>query len=148
MKASRLLLLILAASCAKHSSGSAAGRESIDIAGIYAMSESLYSSDCSPGVARIYGVEARRGKIRVQVRNSVPYTDLMMTVGIMTYDGQVLPNGRFELKPVSFGRNQVSIRESISGSFSSTGYSARYVVEASGPSGPCKFNFLWEADKL
>jgi hypothetical protein len=143
-----MAVILLGAACLKRAPQDGNARAPIDIAGIYGMRESVYSSDCSPATSRQYGVEARKEKLRVDVRNDVPYTALSLTVNAMTYDGQVLPNGRFELKPVSMARNRVSLKETISGSFSSTGFSARYLVEANGPAGPCKVSFLWDAEKL
>jgi hypothetical protein len=148
MRTRGCLALILATACLKRAPQDGAARAAIPIAGIYAMRETMYSSDCSPAVQRQYGIDARPGKVRVDVRNSVPYTILTMTVGAVTYDGQVLPNGRFDLKPTSLARNRVSVKESASGTFTETSFSARYVVEASGPSGTCKVNFRWEAEKL
>ena len=149
MRPAALLLVAMVAACARNPAvDTSAGRPMIDIAGIYALRESVYSSDCSPFTLRQYSVEARTNKIRVEVRNTAPYTDLTMTVAVMTYDGQVLPNGRFELKPVTLARNQVTTKESTTGTFSSTGFSAKHVVEATGPAGPCKVTLLWEAEKL
>lgn len=148
MKAKGILALVLVNACVKQVPQETDARATTQVAGIYAMRESMYSSDCSPAVSRQYGIEARKEKILVEVRNSAPYTGLTLTVSAITYDGQVLPNGRFELKPVSMSRNRISVKESISGTFTPSGFSARYVVEANGPSGPCKVSLLWEAEKL
>lgn len=147
MKSIGLFSLLFATACLKRAPQEGDARAPLAIAGIYAMRETMYSSDCSPAISRQYGIEARREKTRVDVKNSVPYTVLTLTVSAMTYDGQVLPNGRFEMKPVSMTRNRISLKESISGSFDPTGFSARYVVEATGPAGPCKVSFLWEGQK-
>jgi hypothetical protein len=128
------------------------------ISGIYEMVETLYSDDCPPAVGRAQGIEARKKRIRVEVTSSAPSTGLLMMVDGVGFDGQVLPNGRFELKPVSFGRAGVSYKQSSNGRFTESGFSARYLVETSEvlplarPGLPetrlCKYNFVWEARKL
>ena len=130
----------------------------LSVAGLYEMSETLYANDCPPAVGRAHGIEARKKKLRVEVRNSVPSTGLMMVVETEPFDGQVLPNGRFELKAVSWSRQNLSVKVNGNGRFTSTGFSARYIVETSevmpqtrpGPAVTqiCKYNFLWEAQKL
>jgi hypothetical protein len=130
----------------------------LEVTGIYEMVETLYSDDCPPMVGRAQGVEARKKKLRVEVTNASPSAVLLMVVDGRGFDGQMLPNGRFELKPVAFGRGGVSYKESTNGRFTSSGFSARYTVETSEilpqtRSGPpetrlCKHNFVWEAQKL
>jgi len=150
-----ILLLILGASCAKpyRHAGDAAP---LQVAGIYTMSEKMYSSDCPPSIARSTGVEARTKKINVEVANSAPSTLLLMRVNEFPFDGQVLPNGEFELRTVSSSSNiaKASYKQSAKGRFSSTGFSARYVAETTardpqtGAVRACKFIFTWEAEKL
>jgi hypothetical protein len=157
MRVAGIVLLIAAASC-RRPYQHAGDPAPLEVAGQYGMAETLYSNDCPPSVARALGVELRKQKIHVEVQNTAPSTLLRLTVDVEPFDAQMLPNGRFEVKPIETRRGNASIRRGISGRFTSTGFSARYVVETQEPlpqvrPGPveyriCKYNFLWEASKL
>jgi hypothetical protein len=157
MRISAISLLLLVVSCAKPYRP-AGDPGPLQLSGTYEMSETMYSNDCPPSVGRASGIEARKNKIKVEVLNAAPSALLKLTVDVESFDGQVLQNGTFEVKPISSSRGSVSIKRSIQGRFTATGFTARYMVETlqampQTRSGPvetqiCKYNLRWEAVKL
>ena len=143
--------LLLCAGCVKQPYYPAGGPGPLHVAGIYAMEETLYSSDC-PGVA------AKKGLTRVEVQHTAGATTLKMTVEAQSFDAHIRQDGSFDTKPFDLIRGPVTFTTSMNGRFTDSSFFARLNVSSTEPvsaarpgmpnSRVCHYQFRWAGSKL
>ena len=143
--------LILSAGCVKRPYYPAGGPGPLNVAGVYAMEETLYSGDC-PGFA------ARKGLTRVEVQHTPGAATLKMTVDALAFDAQIRQDGGFDTRPFTRSRGSITYRTSMSGRFTDSSFFARLNVSTVEPvavsrpgtanSRVCTYQLRWAGKKL
>lgn len=145
------VVLLLATGCMKRPYYPAGGPGPLDVGGIYAMEETLYSGNC-PGVA------ARKGLTRVEVKHDPGASMLKLTVDAEPFDAQIRKDGSFNTRPLVISRGSVTFTTSLQGRFTDSGFFARFsvstteLVNAPRPgvaeTQACNYQFRWAAKKM
>jgi hypothetical protein len=145
------VVMLLAAGCTKRPYYPAGGPGPLDVSGIYAMEETLYSGNC-PGVA------ARKGLTRVEVKHDPGASMLKLTVDAEPFDARIRSDGSFDTRPLVISRGAVTFTTSLQGRFTDSTFYARFsistteVVNAPSQRVPetraCTYQFRWAARKM
>jgi hypothetical protein len=143
--------LLLATACVKRPYIPAGGPGPIHVAGIYAMEETLYSSNCA-------GLTARKGLTRVEVQHTAGASTLKLTIDAQPFDAQIRQDGGFDIRPQTIARGSVAYKTSMNGRFTDSSFFARMNVTSNEPvrlsrpglpeSQICSYQFRWAARKM